>query len=80
MMASNMDTVGTFEMAKAIAQVRISRWKQDFHYKLLDMMLKSGILYLQHDMFTTVHKHYTVEAWKQFAAENKDILKVCTSC
>lgn len=27
-------------------------------------------------MFTTVHKHYTVEEWKAFAAENPDVLKV----
>lgn len=46
--ASNMDTVGTFEMAKVLAQ---------------------------HSLFTTVHKHYSVEAWKQFALENKDALK-----
>lgn len=31
---------------------------------------------VQHSLFTTVHKHYSVEAWKQFALENKDALKV----
>lgn len=45
--ASNMDTVGTFEMAKALSE---------------------------HGMFTTVHKHYSVDAWKEFAANNPDVL------
>ena len=38
-MAANMDTVGTFEMAKALAN---------------------------HKLFTAIHKHYTIEQWKQF--------------
>lgn len=38
-MAANMDTVGTFDMAKAL-------------YK--------------HKLFTTIHKHYSVEEWKSF--------------
>ncbi|XP_015521067.1 GMP reductase 1-like [Neodiprion pinetum] len=42
-MASNMDTIGTFEMAKALSQ---------------------------HGIFTTVHKYYTAEEWKDFAARN----------
>jgi GMP reductase len=41
--ASNMDTVGTFEMAAALSE---------YH------------------MFTTVHKHYSGEEWKEFAARN----------
>ncbi|MFD2550969.1 GMP reductase [Bizionia sediminis] len=41
-MAANMDTVGTFNMAKA--------------------------LYSQ-KLFTTIHKHYNVEAWKRFTNE-----------
>lgn len=47
-MASNMDTIGTFEMAKKFSK---------------------------HGLFTVVHKHYSPEAWKQFAIENKDHLK-----
>ncbi|KAI0223331.1 GMP reductase 2 [Lamellibrachia satsuma] len=47
-MASNMDTVGTFEMAKVLGK---------------------------QDLFTVIHKHYSVEAWKQFASENKSLLK-----
>uniref|UniRef100_A0A1I7X6C1 GMP reductase n=1 Tax=Heterorhabditis bacteriophora TaxID=37862 RepID=A0A1I7X6C1_HETBA len=43
--ASNMDTVGTFEMATALAP---------------------------HKMFTTVHKHYTVEQWKNFFESETD--------
>ncbi len=27
-------------------------------------------------MFTVVHKHYSVDAWKEFADNNKDILQV----
>lgn len=38
-MAANMDTVGTFEMAQALAE---------------------------HQLFTTIHKHYGLEDWKQF--------------
>ncbi|CAF3189028.1 unnamed protein product, partial [Rotaria sp. Silwood2] len=45
--ASNMDTVGTFEMAIQLSKLQL---------------------------FTTIHKHYTVEQWKEFAAEHKDIL------
>ncbi|XP_058806277.1 GMP reductase 1-like [Phymastichus coffea] len=47
-MASNMDTVGTFEMAKALSK---------------------------HGLFTTVHKYYTVEEWKEFASKNPECLK-----
>lgn len=46
--ASNMDTVGTFEMAAALAE---------------------------EDLFTAVHKHYTLEDWKQFAKKSPDVLK-----
>ncbi|XP_070574414.1 GMP reductase 1-like [Ptychodera flava] len=46
--AANMDTIGTFEMAKALAK---------------------------HSMFTTIHKYYSVQAWKEFAENNPDILK-----
>jgi len=45
--ASNMDTVGTFEMAKAL---------------------------YPHSLFTTVHKHYSVEEWVKFANENQEVL------
>ena len=45
--ASNMDTVGTFEMAQALAQ---------------------------HKCYTCIHKYYTVEQWKAFAAANKECL------
>ena len=30
-------------------------------------------------MFTCIHKHYSVAAWKDFAAENKSILGVSTT-
>lgn len=38
-MAANMDTVGTFEMAEALSE---------------------------HKMFTAIHKHYNIEAWKKW--------------
>lgn len=41
-MAANMDTVGTFEMALALADKK---------------------------MFTAIHKHYTLDKWKQFLAK-----------
>jgi len=40
-MAANMDTVGTFEMALALAEQQL---------------------------FTTIHKHYSVKEWKQFSS------------
>lgn len=42
-MAANMDTVGTFEMAKELAK---------------------------HKIFTAIHKHYTIEEWKEFMDSN----------
>lgn len=46
-MAANMDTVGTFEMAMALSE---------------------------HELFTAIHKHYTIEAWKSFLSNApKDI-------
>ena len=47
--AANMDTVGTFEMAKALAE---------------------------HKLFTTIHKHYSIEQWKEFMLlANEDIIE-----
>ncbi|KAK8747230.1 hypothetical protein OTU49_016699 [Cherax quadricarinatus] len=46
--AANMDTVGTFEMAKTLAK-----------YKC----------------FTTIHKHYSVDEWREFGENNKDVLE-----
>lgn len=46
--ASNMDTIGTFEMAIA------------FH---------------KHSLFTTIHKHYPLNEWEEFAAKHPDVLK-----
>lgn len=44
-MAANMDTVGTFEMAKALSK---------------------------HNLFTAIHKHYSLEEWKSFASNTSD--------
>ncbi|KAJ1137154.1 hypothetical protein NDU88_003567 [Pleurodeles waltl] len=46
--AANMDTVGTFEMAKALCKF---------------------------SLFTAIHKHYSVEQWKEFAIKNPDCLE-----
>jgi GMP reductase len=46
--ASNMDTVGTFQMAAALHK---------------------------HSLFTTIHKHYSVDEWLQFAKEYPEVLK-----
>jgi len=45
--ASNMDTVGTFEIAKALGQ---------------------------HKCYTCIHKYYSIDEWRQFAASNKEIM------
>ncbi|MEL6719977.1 MAG: GMP reductase [Bacteroidota bacterium] len=42
-MAANMDTTGTFEMAAALAK---------------------------HQMFTAIHKHYSIEEWTDFLSKN----------
>lgn len=42
-MAANMDTVGTFEMAEALSK---------------------------HQLFTAIHKHYTIEEWNDFAKKS----------
>ncbi|MFT3845232.1 MAG: GMP reductase [Lacibacter sp.] len=44
--AANMDTVGTFEMAKVLSQ---------------------------HQVITAIHKHYTVDEWKNFVHSNERI-------
>ncbi|KAK0158097.1 hypothetical protein PV327_011120 [Microctonus hyperodae] len=46
-MASNMDTIGTFEMAKVLSK---------------------------HGLFTTVHKFYSPDEWKEFADNNPDCI------
>lgn len=63
-MASNMDTVGTFEMAKNLAKV-IVRISLSFTFKRC---------IFQHGLFTTIHKYYSVEEWKKFADENPSCL------
>lgn len=63
--AANMDTIGTFEMASALNKVILI-----CHLYVID------ILFFQHNCFTAVHKHYTAEEWKNFAGKNPDTLKV----
>uniref|UniRef100_A0AAQ4S8X6 GMP reductase n=1 Tax=Gasterosteus aculeatus aculeatus TaxID=481459 RepID=A0AAQ4S8X6_GASAC len=47
--AANMDTTGTFEMARALSK---------------------------HTLFTAVHKHYSAEDWRNFAAAHPECLEV----
>ncbi|KAG8006378.1 GMP reductase 1, partial [Nibea albiflora] len=49
--AANMDTVGTFEMALALHQFTL---------------------------FTTIHKHYSVDDWLEFATKHPECVKVLT--
>ena len=44
-MAANMDTVGTFEMAEALGK---------------------------HNIFTAIHKHYSIDEWQKFASNASD--------
>ncbi|XP_048848788.1 GMP reductase 1-like isoform X2 [Brienomyrus brachyistius] len=46
--AANMDTTGTFEMARVLSR---------------------------HTLFTAIHKHYSLEEWKTFAAESPECLE-----
>uniref|UniRef100_A0A3B4DR67 GMP reductase n=1 Tax=Pygocentrus nattereri TaxID=42514 RepID=A0A3B4DR67_PYGNA len=47
--AANMDTTGTFEMAQVLSK---------------------------HTLFTAIHKHYSLEEWKTFAANHPECLEV----
>ncbi|XP_031697892.1 GMP reductase 1-like, partial [Anarrhichthys ocellatus] len=47
--AANMDTTGTFEMAQVLSK---------------------------HTLFTAIHKQYSVEDWKNFAANHPECLEV----
>uniref|UniRef100_A0A3B4BF90 GMP reductase n=1 Tax=Periophthalmus magnuspinnatus TaxID=409849 RepID=A0A3B4BF90_9GOBI len=46
--AANMDTTGTFEMAQVLSK---------------------------HTLFTAIHKHYSVEDWKNFAEKNPECIE-----
>ena len=48
-MAANMDTTGTFSIARAFSP---------------------------HKMFVCIHKHYSVQQWVEFAANNPDCIEV----
>lgn len=51
--AANMDTVGTFEMAKVLSKF---------------------------SLFTAIHKHYSLEQWKEFAVSNPECLQNLAAC
>ncbi|CAG0913931.1 unnamed protein product [Notodromas monacha] len=65
--AANMDTVGTFEMAIALAKTENS----------LDAGRVSNVnvLSCKYGLFTCIHKHYTINDWKKFASQHPDVLK-----
>ena len=44
------------------------------------MLFVCVVLCLQYGLFTTVHKHYTVEDWVAFAKTHPDCLKVLCAC
>ncbi|KAG7268426.1 hypothetical protein CRUP_008976, partial [Coryphaenoides rupestris] len=46
--AANMDTTGTFEMAQVLSK---------------------------HTLFTAIHKHYTIEEWKNFASNHPECIE-----
>ncbi|XP_061615678.1 GMP reductase 1 isoform X1 [Phyllopteryx taeniolatus] len=60
--AANMDTTGTFEMARVLS-------------KLWCLGVTSVLCPFQHTLFTAIHKHYTVEEWKNFAANHPECLE-----
>lgn len=31
---------------------------------------------LQHNLLTAIHKHYSIEEWKQFVSQNAEVVKV----
>lgn len=37
--------------------------------------LSNKTTFFQHGLFTCVHKYYTVDEWKAFAADNPDVLQ-----
>lgn len=43
-------------------------------YKINLKKLLTKVLLFQHGLFTTLHKYYSVDEWKQFAVENPDVL------
>lgn len=69
-MASNMDTVGTFEMAVTLAEVScikvIHANNPNWWFCIVDDF--------QHKCFTCVHKYYTLDDWKEFATRHPDAL------
>lgn len=50
-------------------------WKLPYQL-VLNRALITQISYLtfQHGLFTTMHKYYSAEQWKEFAASNEDVL------
>lgn len=47
-----------------------------FTYLNISNILLSSFLSVQHTLFTAIHKHYSVEDWKNFAANHPDCLEV----
>lgn len=85
--AANMDTVGTFEMALALHQVATHNAWSFFqtHKRILNegtwvlLLTFLSLLFfvsLQFSLFTTVHKHYSVDDWVEFAAKHPECVEV----
>lgn len=46
---------------------------------IISLVSVISVLFLslsQHTLFTAIHKHYSVEDWKKFAADHPDCLEV----
>lgn len=44
------------------------------HYVMKQLAQREFPVYTQHDLFTCVHKHYSVEEWTSFARDNPEVL------
>lgn len=75
--AANMDTTGTFEMAQVMSKVSGSvHYWCIFNYAVCIHGQVKDFVFWQHTLFTAIHKHYTVEEWKTFASNHPDCLEV----
>lgn len=65
-----------FQLAKSdITSVRYLQVRIDFRFT------DNSSNFFQHGVFTTVHKYYSVDEWKTFAAENPEVMEnVALSC
>lgn len=74
--AANMDTTGTFDMAKVFSKVSEKSTLHPVISELDEFKEPASTFYLQHTLFTAIQKHYSVEDWKNFAANHPECLEV----